>query len=49
MIKKVRELYFKAFDKLDKSEHVVIIDGNADEDMVEKRIFKEVSKNLDIN
>ena len=49
VIKKVRELYFKAFDKLDKSEHVVIIDGNADEDMVEKRIFKEVSKNLDIN
>lgn len=49
VIKKVRELYFKAFDKLNKSEHVVIVDGNADEDVVEKRIFKEVSKNLDIN
>ena len=49
VIKKVRELYFKAFDKLKKSEHVVIVDGNADEDTVEKRIFKEVSKKLDIN
>ena len=49
VLKKVRELYFKIFDKLAKSEHVVIIDGNGDEDMVEKRIFKEVSQNFDIN
>lgn len=48
IIKKVRELYFKAFDKLEKSEHVVIIDGNADEDTVEKRIFEEVGKKLDL-
>ncbi|MCK5543053.1 MAG: dTMP kinase [Desulfobacterales bacterium] len=49
VLQKVRELYFKIFDKLAKSEHVVIIDGNGDEDMVEERIFKEVSLNLGIN
>ncbi|MCK5099621.1 MAG: dTMP kinase [Desulfobacteraceae bacterium] len=49
VIKKVRELYFKAFDKLGENEHIVIIDGNADENTVEKRILKEVSKKLDIN
>lgn len=49
VLKKVRELYLKAFDKLQKSEHVVIIDGNSDEDTVENRIFKEVSLKLDIN
>ncbi|MCD4743071.1 MAG: dTMP kinase [Desulfobacteraceae bacterium] len=49
VLKKVRELYLKAFDKLQKSEHIVIIDGNSDEDTVENRIFKEVSLKLDIN
>ena len=49
VLKEVRELYFKAFDKLEKNEHIVIVDGNADENTVGKRIFKEVSKNLDIN
>ncbi len=49
VLKKVRELYFKIFDKLAKSEHVVIIDGNGDENQVEKRIFKEITLNLDIN
>jgi len=49
VIKRVRDLYFKAFDKLSKSEHIVIIDGNENEDVVEKRIFKEVSLQLGIN
>jgi dTMP kinase len=49
VIRKVRELYFKAFDKLSSSENVIIIDGNADEDTVEKRVFKEVSEKLDMN
>jgi dTMP kinase len=49
VLQKVRELYFKIFDRLAKSEHVVIIDGNGDEDMVEKRIIKEVRLHLDIN
>jgi dTMP kinase len=49
VLKKVRELYFKIFDKLAESEHVVIINGNGDEDIVEKRIFKQVSLILDIN
>lgn len=49
VLKKVRELYFKVFDKLGEDEHIVIIDGNSDEKTVEKRIFKEVSKKFNIN
>ncbi len=49
IIKKVRDLYFEAFDKLNKKEHIVIIDGNADENVVAQRVYQEIIKTLKID
>jgi len=49
VLNKVRQLYFTIFDKLAENEHIVIIDGNGDEDMVEENIFKEISLNFNMD
>ncbi len=49
VIKKVRQLYFEAFEKLSDKEQVVIIDGSGDEKIVQERIYKQVSLKLDLN
>ena len=41
---KVRENYFKAFDKLKDSENVVVIDADADEETVAERIWNAISE-----
>ena len=41
---KVRENYFKAFDKLKDSENVVVIDADAEEDTVAERIWNAISE-----
>ncbi|TVR82082.1 MAG: dTMP kinase [Saprospirales bacterium] len=42
-LKKVRENFFRAFDQLSHSEHIVIIDGNQSEERVSVDIAREVT------
>lgn len=41
-MKKVREFYFRAFDKLNNEENVIIIDGNDTPDNIEMKIWDKV-------
>lgn len=43
-LRKVRELYFKAFDKLQDEESIVIVDAGGDEQEVFSRILSAVSR-----
>ncbi|MBW1650371.1 MAG: dTMP kinase [Deltaproteobacteria bacterium] len=45
-MQKVREFYFKAFDKLKNEEKIVIIDGNDTADNVELKIWNNINKLL---
>ncbi len=42
MLKKVREFYFKAFERLENEEHIEVIDGNAAKEYVEREIWHRV-------
>jgi dTMP kinase len=41
-LKKVREKYFEAFDKLKEKENIFITDGHLDAEMVAKNIWEKV-------
>jgi len=45
-MQKVREAYFKAFDKLKKEEKILIIDGNNTQDNIELQIWNNINKLL---